>query len=400
MRTFERTHPWLQFQIDLRQASPTFWMLLGEAASKCEHIASVPLRPSTAEQLHRLYLAKGVLATTAIEGNTLSEDEVVKHLEGKLQLPPSKEYLGREIDNIVAACNQIAQEVRGGKPPVLNVARIKEFNRRVLKTLDVGKGVVPGEIRNHSVGVARYRGAPAEDCEDLLDRLCAWLNGADFKPAQDVPDLQTVYAIIKAVVAHLYLAWIHPFGDGNGRTARLIEFMILVTSGVPSTAAHLVSNHYNQTRSEYYRQLDRASQSGGDVLPFLNYAVSGFVDGLRAQLDRIRAQQWDVTWENYVHERFRSRTSPSDVRRRHLLLDLSEHEEPVPASKLRDLSPRVAAAYAKKTPKTLSRDLSALVEMGLLEVARNGCRAKKEIILGFLPLRRDRAPQPESEEKE
>jgi len=209
-----------------------------------------------------------------------------------------------------------------------------------------------------------------------------------------------VYAIIKAVVAHLYLAWIHPFGDGNGRTARLIEFMILVTSGVPGPAAHLLSNHYNQTRSEYYRQLDRASQSGGDVLPFLNYAVSGFVDGLRAQLDRIRAQQWDVTWENYVHERFRSRTSPSDVRRRHLLLDLSEHEEPVPASKLRDLSPRVAAAYAKKTPKTLSRDLSALVEMGLLEVARNGCRAKKEIILGFLPLRRDRAPQPESEEKE
>jgi Fic family protein len=374
-------------------------MLLGEAASKCEHIASVPLRPSTAEQLHRLYLAKGVLATTAIEGNTLSEDEVVKHLEGKLQLPPSKEYLGREIDNIVAACNQIAQEVRGGKLPVLNVARIKEFNRCVLKTLDVGKGV-PGEIRNHSVGVARYRGAPAEDCEYLLERLCAWLNGADFKPAQDVPDLQTVYAIIKAVLAHLYLAWIHPFGDGNGRTARLIEFMILVTSGVPGPAAHLLSNHYNQTRSEYYRQLDRASQSGGDVLPFLNYAVSGFVDGLRGQLDRIRAQQWDVTWENYVHEQFRSRTSPSDVRRRHLLLDLSEHEEPVPASKLRDLSPRVAAAYAKKTPKTLSRDLRALVEMGLLEVARNGWRAKKEIILGFLPLRRDRAPQPESEEKE
>ena len=117
MRTFERTHPWLRFQVDLRQASPTFWMLLGEAASKCEHIASVPLRPSTAEQLHRLYLAKGVLATTAIEGNTLSEDEVVKHLEGKLQLPPSKEYLGREIDNIVAACNQIAQEVRGGEAP-------------------------------------------------------------------------------------------------------------------------------------------------------------------------------------------------------------------------------------------------------------------------------------------
>ena len=58
--------------------------------------------------------------------------------------------------------------------------------------------------------------------------------------------------------------------------------MILVISGVPAPAAHLLSNHYNQTRSEYYRQLGRASQSGGDVLPFITYAVRGFVDGLRA----------------------------------------------------------------------------------------------------------------------
>lgn len=369
-------------------------MLLGEAASKCEHIANVPLRPSTAEELHRLYLAKGVLATTAIEGNTLSEEEVVRHLEGKLQLPPSKEYLTREIDNIVAACNDIAQQVRAGNPPAFSVAKIKEFDRRVLHGLDLGEGVVPGEIRGHSVGIARYRGAPVEDCEYLLHQLCDWLNGSDFQPPEDLPQLHVVYAIIKAALAHLYLAWIHPFGDGNGRTARLIEFMILVTSGVPGPAAHLLSNHYNQTRPEYYRQLDRASQSGGDVLPFITYAVRGFVEGLHAQLERIREQQWDVTWENYVHEKFRSRTSPSDARRRHLLLDLSEHEEPVPISKLRDLSPRVAAAYAKKTAKTLSRDLNALIQMGLLESTRDGYSAKKEIILGFLPLRRNQGHEP------
>jgi hypothetical protein len=99
VRTYEKTHPWITFKLDLRRAAPAFWMLLGEARSKCEHIANVPLRPATAEQLHLLYLAKGALATTAIEGNTLSEDEVVRHLEGKLRLPPSKEYLTREIDN-------------------------------------------------------------------------------------------------------------------------------------------------------------------------------------------------------------------------------------------------------------------------------------------------------------
>jgi hypothetical protein len=103
MRTFERTHSWITFHIDLRHAGPSLWMLLGEAASKCEHIAGVPLRPSVAQSLHQLYLAKGALATTAIEGNTLTEKEVLAHLQGKLKLPPSKEYLAREVDNIVAA---------------------------------------------------------------------------------------------------------------------------------------------------------------------------------------------------------------------------------------------------------------------------------------------------------
>ena len=389
MRTYEQTHPWIRFELDLRSASPWFWMLLGEACSKCDHISSVPLQPAIAAHLHQLYLAKGALATTAIEGNTLSEDEVVKHLEGKLRLPPSKEYLAREIDNIVVACNRIGEALRSGHEQKLDVELIKRFNREVLDTLKVEEGVVPGHVRSHSVGVARYRGAPAEDCEYLLDRLCSWLAGPDLSPVNVAVEMRMAHAIIRAILAHLYLAWIHPFGDGNGRTARLVEFFILETSGVPSPAAHLLSNHYNQTRSEYYRQLDQASQSGGEVLPFVKYALQGFVDGLRAQLEVVREQQWHVSWQNYVHDRFRSRTSESEVRRRHLVLDLSASSTPVPLSRLAGISPRIAAAYAKKTPKTLSRDVSALIEMGLIEQTADGYKAKTEVILAFLPIRRD-----------
>ena len=101
MKTFEKTHPWLSFQLDLGRLNHKIWMALGEADSKCEHISGVPLQPATAENLHMLYLAKGVRATTAIEGNTLSEEEVIERIEGKLALPPSREYLGKEVDNIV-----------------------------------------------------------------------------------------------------------------------------------------------------------------------------------------------------------------------------------------------------------------------------------------------------------
>ena len=389
MKTYERTHPWIRFEIDLRAASAEFWMLLGEACSKCEHISSVPLQPRTAAYLHQLYLAKGALATTAIEGNTLSEDEVIKHLEGKLRLPPSKQYLAREIDNIVAACNRLRDELQSGSELKLEPGLIKRFNAEVLDNLKVDDGVVPGAVRSHSVGVARYRGAPAEDCDYLLDRLCSWLSGPGMSPPDVAAEMRMAHAIIRALLAHLYLAWIHPFGDGNGRTARLVEFFILVTSGFPTPAAHLLSNHYNQTRSEYYRQLDQASQSRGEPLPFINYALRGFVDGLRSQLEVIRDQQWHVAWENYVHDRFRGRNSESEVRKRHLVLDLSEIDDPIPLAKLREVSARVAAAYAKKTLKTLSRDVISLMDMGLIEQTADGYRANKEAILAFLPLRRD-----------
>jgi Fic family protein len=382
MRTYEQTHPWISFRIDLRQAKPALWMSLGEAASKSEHIAGVPLRPGTAEHLHLLYLAKGVAATTAIEGNSLTEREVLQHLQGKLKLPPSKEYLGQEVSNIVAACNEISKRLRDSGD-ALTAKRVCEFNRQVLEKLEVGEGVVPGRLREHSVVVGNvYRGAPAEDCEYLLERLCEWLAGSDF---QAPAGLEVVYAIIKAVVAHVYLAWIHPFGDGNGRAARLMEFQILLAAGVPTPAAHLFSNHYNQTRAEYYRQLDRTSKSRGDLLHFLEYAIGGFVEGLREQLEVIRKQQWDVTWENYVHDLFQNKNSPAETRQRWLALDLGDAPEPMPAGKIAELTPRLAKAYAAKTSKTMQRDISTLEELGLVERTAKGARARREIILAFLP---------------
>lgn len=181
--------------------------------------------------------------------------------------------------------------------------------------------------------MGRYLGAPAEDCRYLLERLCVWLEDADFTPQ---PGLELVYAILKAIVAHVYLAWIHPFGDGNGRTARLMEFQILVVAGVPTPAAHLLSNYYNQTRAEYYRQLDAASRSGGNLVAFTEYAVQGFVDALRSQIEMIREQP----------------------------------------------------AYARRSSRVLYRDVTELVRRDLVERTPAGVRAKKELILAFLPWRK------------
>jgi Fic family protein len=383
MRQYEETHPWITFRADLSRCSHRVWLLLGEARSKCEHIAGVPLRPEIAAELWKIYLAKGAHATTSIEGNTLSEEEVREQLDGSLKLPPSREYLAHEVANVLQALREIDDAVARGEPLRLDRARIQYFNRQILEGLELSDDVVPGELRTHSVAVGPYRGAPAEDGGYLVDRLCDWLDGPDFQ--SDDTEMRFAVTVAKAVLAHLYIAWIHPFADGNGRTARLVEFQILAQSGlIPLPAANLLSDHYNRTRDRYYAELQRASESGGQIGRFIEYAAQGFVDGLREQIDYIRRQQWDVAWENFVHSGFPGPDTPATRRRKHLALDMPPGVS-VPRAQLPRVSPRVAEEYAAKGSRTLSRDVNTLLDMGLLKrVSPGSFQANRELILAFL----------------
>ena len=386
-RRFEylSSHPWLKFSIDFHGAPVSLWTTLGECYSKCEHIAGVPLRPDVAETLHRVYLAKGIGGTTAIEGNTLSEAEVLKHIEGRLQVPPSKEYLKQEIDNILQEQNRMLEIVLNDKPLSVSVARLKEINEVVLRDLKLEDGVVAGQIRTYSVGVMTYRGAPWQECEYLLTELCDWLNGPGFEPQAGLTAGHM--AILKAIVAHLYIEWIHPFGDGNGRTGRLVEVQILLASGVPSPACQLLSNHYNQTRRTYLSELKAASESGGNIVPFIEYALQGFVEGLREQLVYIRQLQMEVAWINYVHEILGRENTKTAERQKHLLLDVFERGQPVEIAAIDHLSPRLAKAYAGMNPRTWMRDVEMLEKRNLLIRDGKTIRANTALIAQFLPIR-------------
>jgi Fic family protein len=385
-RTFQKTHPWITFSVNLKEAPFHLWMDLGAIQSKIEHVANSLLAPDFAKRLHNLYLAKGVHATTAIEGNTLSEQEVRRRIAKKTLLPKSKEYLGREIDNIVKACNRIGKRVFGGDDTRLTTVAIKEFNREILDGLPMDDEVVPGEFRNYSVGVGKYRGAPWEDCPYLVDRLCQWLND-ELEPR--TPELSVAFAVIRAIMAHLYIAWIHPFGDGNGRTARLVEYQILASGSVPSIAAHLLSNFYNQTRAEYYRQLDLASKSPAGPISFLNYALRGLFDALNQQIEQIRKYQWEVAWRDYVYQAFRGANGPAAERRRLLALELPKiGRAMLPKTLLRRLSPETGVLYANKTIKTYTRDLHELQSMKLVRRVGRMVEANRSILTKLLPSRR------------
>ncbi|MDE2795544.1 MAG: Fic family protein [Gemmatimonadota bacterium] len=392
-REYRRTHPWISFRHHLERADPIHWALLGEAAARCDQVARAILPPADAREMHQLYLVKGARATTAIEGNTLSEEQIGALLEGRLELPPSREYLKREVENVLHAVNGIFAQIMNEQPPELTPDWIAGANRRLLAGLGehLEEGVVPGEIPVHPVVVMRYRGAPREDCAFLLHRLCGWLEGDDWPVRPDRREDRTASAILRAVFVHLYIAWIHPFGDGNGRTARLAEYMILAREGVPSPCAHLLSNHYNLTRSEYYRQLDRSSRANsgrGDPLDFLLYSLQGFVDGLREQSRFIERVQLKLAWKHFVYGEFRRiPPSPAMRRRREVTLALGRVSGAVRQQAIPDLSPDLARRYADRTGKTLTRDMNWLVKRDFVERGEDGYRAKVDSMRAFRPAR-------------
>jgi cell filamentation protein, protein adenylyltransferase len=287
MPTQRDTFPWMGFTNHLRKLERETWMQLGEAVSLIEFIAKAPLEPEAERKLRTAYMLKGALATIAVEGKTLEEKKIREFLGESLELPSMESFPEQKINNIVDACESIVTSVgTEGEYSPLTPEEIMNYNSLVLLELEKRENVVPGELRQHSVVVGINRSVPARDCETLLEEFCAWINGIKF-PA----NMEKSYSILAAIASHLYFVWIHPFGDGNGRTARLIEFRSLLRAGLPPHTAQLLSIYYSLTRTEYFRQLDRANRSGSQMSDFFSYSVYGLVGRLKEQIGAIQDLQ-------------------------------------------------------------------------------------------------------------
>lgn len=383
MKEIREKYPWINFEIDLRKFPLKSWIFLGECVSKCEHIKQVPLLPHIREELHKVYLVKGIQATTAIEGNTLSEEQIREILEGQDTLENSKKYLKQEVENILQGCNDIAKTLQKGKHIQFTAEWLCKINAQVLKDAPCEDHVIPGQFRKVTVGVGRYRAPEAKDVQSITEEFCKWINNLPIS-SSGLPSL--AIGILKAITAHLYIAWIHPFGDGNGRTARLVEFAILLESGAPSPAAHLLSNHYNATRMEYYRQLDGTSKSGGDIMSFFSYALEGFHEGLIQVINFIIGQVQYISWEHYIYERFGSLpSSPVYKRQRNVLREISRAgEEKLSKGKIEKITANIYMKE-KKSVKSLTRDLNQLVKMNLLREEDELYSPNLSLILEHLP---------------
>jgi Fic family protein len=334
--------------------------MLGQCVAYTKAISNTPIMPQFYDELMRLALRKGAQATTAIEGNTLSDEEIAKLQEGQ-KLPPSKEYQEIEVRNILDAFNELLVEtVYDNKEQLITPELLLRFHRLVGQNLGEHFNAIPGRFRNNDVVVGTYRCPDHRDVLPLIEKYCQWLR-SEFKYEEGKQMFSDI--IIQSIVAHVYLEWIHPFGDGNGRTGRLIEFYILSRGGNPDITLHILSNHYNNTRPEYYRQLEKASKSRS-LTEFIEYALTGFRDGLQQTLEKIQASQLLNAWQKFVYDKFDEiEIGQKQVFKRRRTLGLE-----IPIDKkfsfedIPELNIKLARLYSNISSKTLERDLEELIK--------------------------------------
>jgi Fic family protein len=356
--------------------------MLGECEAMVEVLAGIPLMPEDRKQLLTLSLIKGAQATTAIEGNTLTQSEIEKIHEG-WRLPPSKEYLQTEVNNILDAFNTLLREiVVENKVEAITPELIKKCHQMIGKDLGEHFDAIPGRFRTDRRVVGRYLAPEPDDVPELINHLCAWLaQEFHYKVGQNFKT-----AVIEAIVAHVYIEWIHPFGDGNGRTGRLIEFYILLRAGLPNIGSHILSNFYNITRPHYYRHLDDARRKR-DLTDFIHYAVQGFRDGLKETLGIIQTSQFMVFWRHYIYEVFADvnyRKSNVFKRKRNLMLNIPIDQFFL-AEELLEINPSVAKEYAVVGKATYVRDLKELQALQLIRKEGRNYIANTTLLKQMLP---------------
>ncbi|PJZ66682.1 cell filamentation protein Fic [Leptospira wolffii] len=357
---------------------------LGQCEAFIYTLSETPIFPNYRRKLLNVSLVKGAQSTTAIEGNTLSEEEINQLVEGK-ELPPSKEYQAQEVKNILEAFNSILARVVNGDSQLLSPEFIKDLHTKVGKNLGTIFRAIPGQFRKENVFVGHYKPPDHQEIDSLMKNFCTWMKEYfHFERGQSFPEV-----VIQSIVSHVYIAWIHPFGDGNGRTARLLEFYILLRAGNPDFASHILSNFYNETRPEYYAHLDKSTKTG-DLSEFIAYAVKGYLDGLKKVVATINKSQVEVFWRGYIHDTFNNETLTAknetvNKRRRNLVLSMP-YDRPVPKQEVTLLTRELALVYRELSDKTVDRDLQELLRLELItEVGSNEFRINQNILKKALP---------------
>lgn len=240
-------------------------------------------------QLRREVEASAYSSSTRIEGFNTTQIEAVAIVEGASPL-------GGDDENALALeCYLHAMRHVG----VMAADARFVWHERVLLDLHFDACSFqadknPGAFRNSGIGVTdpygglAYEGPAAAILPELISEFIDWLRGGDLE----------AHFVVRAAMAHLHLASIHPFEDGNGRLARILQSLVLAGHGGVAPEFGSIEEYLAENTDTYYRALGKV-QCGkyspqNNALSWVEFCVDGHVEQAERRLAQIRnaAERW------------------------------------------------------------------------------------------------------------
>lgn len=242
-------------------------------ASAREVIEQAHLVPKWEASLRRQAKMRNTHSSTAIEGNKLTLEQVEALADGNDVIATDKDK--KEVLNYLEALDTIHSFTKKGG---IKVADLLNIHRVVSK--DVLKdNKYCGVFRDRQVFVGRrvfdgtgfkeeveYMPPKTEEVPGLVKEFIDWLNSD--KTWETNP-------VLLAGITHYEIARIHPFIDGNGRTARLFATLIIYLSGFDHRRLFALDDYYDRDRQAYYAALKTAQQNNNDITKWLEYFTEG-----------------------------------------------------------------------------------------------------------------------------
>jgi Fic family protein len=298
--------------------------------------------------LARMTRARALRASNSIENINVSQEDAVAAVDGEDPAETDRQTW-KAVVGYQQAMTYILQRCRDHDFK-FSVDAILAIHFMISQSdLDAN----PGNFRRGWVGVRNTRtnevvheGVDRDQLETLMNELVDFLNA----PPQ-------THLIIKAALAHLNLTLLHPFSDGNGRTARCLQTAVLANEGIAAQTYSSIEEYIGHNQQEYYEVL--ADAGGGGFNPqrnckaWIRYCLTGHYRQLQTLLRR--NSEYGMVYmdlEKIVNEKgLPSRTA----------LGLLEAAF---GTRVRNASYRVSTDVSHNLA---SRDLKLLVDAGLLE---------------------------------
>ena len=337
-------------------------------------LKELPILPRQANEFEIKLTRRSIFSTAAIEGNPLQEREVSEIIDS-VSDQDLLEIKKREIHNLKRAYDKIAG-IKAKSDFTLSEDFIKELHKIITVKLNYDS-CTPGSYRNHivKVGDKQHGGIDTppkclKDIKTLMTEYISWFHS-------DI--IQNLSPVIRSAIAHYYLALIHPFADGNGRTARLVEAAVLMESGVKYLPI-MLSNYYYKKIDEYFIAISLSRKSKtNDITPFIKFVLNGAIYSLNEVKKYITAYIRLSALQNYyIDLQNNKKINNRQLELLNLLLDSPKHKTVTINTILRELPFRTL--YNKVSDRTARRDLMKLHELNLLKATADGYKIDRHIL--------------------